>query len=83
MAVLGGQQRAQGCLGFPPASLGLGKLRQGVRDGHWRQCWLPAVPLSRVLLQISELIVRLGTVCLMSAVKAGGGKVTDTSHLLQ
>lgn len=80
MAVLGGQQRAQECPSFPPASLGMGKLRQGGRDGHWR---LPAVPWSRALCQISELILQLGPVCLMSAVKARGGKVTGTSHLLQ
>lgn len=83
MEAPGGRQQAQGCLGFPPASLGMGKLRQGVQDGHWGQCWLPAVPRSRVLFQSSELMVQLSPVCLMSAVKAGGGKVTDTSHLLQ
>lgn len=49
MEAPGGRQQAQGCLGFPPASLGMGKLRQGVQDGHWGQRWLPAVPRSRVL----------------------------------
>lgn len=39
--------------------------------------------LDRALFQSSELMVQLGPVCLMSAVKARGGKVTDTSHLLQ
>lgn len=37
----------------------------------------------RWLFQSSELMAQLSPGCLMSAVKAGGGKVTDTSHLLQ
>lgn len=48
-----------------------------------RQRWLSAVPRSRALFQSSEPIVQLGCVCLMSVVKARGGKVTNTSHLLE
>lgn len=35
----GGRQRAQGCLGFPPAGLEMGKLRQEVWDGRGAVPW--------------------------------------------